>query len=116
MRAGTPAVRLILKTAWRAPLVGLAIVAPFVMAARAATPPASDRLAAVFPPWWSSAHVTAAAASAGDIAGAGSVPFILILRGDGVDLGARARRAGALLLLDPAAAGVCAPPVQEPRP
>ncbi|EJL34547.1 hypothetical protein PMI01_01604 [Caulobacter sp. AP07] len=105
-----------IRTAWRALLVGLGIVGTLAMAAGAAPPPVKpDRLAVVFPPWWSRAHVTAAAASAGDIVGAGSAPFILILRGDGAGLDARSRRAGALLLLDPAAAGVCAPPVQEPR-
>jgi hypothetical protein len=97
--------------------VGAAIVGPLVLAAGAsATPASAERLAVVFPPWWGNDHILAAAASAGDVVGVGSVPFILILRGDGAGLDARARRAGGLLLLDPAAAGPCAPPLQEPRP
>jgi lipid-binding SYLF domain-containing protein len=67
-------------------------------------------VAAVFPPWWSPAQVIGAAGSAGDIAGVGAVPFIVILRGDAADLSQRARSAGALALLDPALAGACARP------
>jgi microcompartment protein CcmK/EutM len=116
MRAGTSVARLTAKTAGSLLLVGLGIVSTFFVAAQAAPAATSERLAVVFPPWWSRAHIAAAAASAGDIVGAGSVPFILILRGESADLGARSRQAGALLLLDPEAAGLCAPPVQEPRP
>lgn len=105
-----------IQTAWRALLVGLGIAGTLAMAAGVAPPPPKqDRLAVVFPPWWSGAHVAAAGASAGDIVGVGGAPFILILRGDDAGLGARARRAGGLLLLDPATAGMCAPSVQEPR-
>ena len=78
-----------------------------------AQPRAPDRLAAVFPPWWSTARVFGAAGEAGDIAGAGGAPFIVILRGDPARLAARARDAGALLLLDPALAGVCARPISS---
>jgi hypothetical protein len=116
MRAGPPAVAPILKTAWQAPLIGLAIVGAFAMTAAATSPPAgAERLAVVFPPWWSHARIAAAGASAGDIAGAGSVPFILVLRSEHAGLGARSRQAGGLLLLDPAATGACAPPLQESR-
>ncbi|WP_233245327.1 MULTISPECIES: hypothetical protein [unclassified Caulobacter] len=82
-----------------------------------ASPRDPGRVAAVFPPWWSAAHAAGAATTAGDIAGAGSVPFILILRGDPATLGQRLRAAGAIVLLDPEAAGVCAAKsVLEPRP
>jgi hypothetical protein len=80
-----------------------------------AAPRDPARVAAVFPPWWTSAQAASAAASAGDIAGAGGVPFILILRGESGQLSTRARAAGAWLLLDPDAAGVCANPLPEPR-
>lgn len=81
-----------------------------------ASPRDPGRVAAVFPPWWTPARAAGAATSAGDISGAGAVPFILILRGDPATLGARLRAAGALVLLDPDAAGVCAKTVLEPRP
>ncbi len=86
----------------------------FAAAAVDAAPRAPGRVAAVFPPWWAPAQVVAAGGSAGDIAGAGGVSFILILRGDPADLTQRAYAAGALLLLDPALAGACARPISEP--
>ncbi len=89
--------------------VFLSLFAAVAVDARPRTP---GRVAAVFPPWWSSARVIGAAGSAGDIAGAGGASFIVILRGD-PDLSQRARDAGALLLLDPALAGACAP-ISEP--
>ena len=95
--------------------IGGAIIASLVAAvAVAAAPVAPDRLAAVFPPWWSRAQLMSAATSAGDIAGVGAAPFILILRSDSPGLEARLRRSGAWLLLNPDAAGVCASP-QEIR-
>lgn len=87
--------------------VALSLFAAVAVEAQPRTP---GRLAAVFPPWWSPAQVVGAAGSAGDIAGAGGAPFIVILRGDPSDLAQRARAAGALLLLDPALAGACARP------
>jgi hypothetical protein len=77
--------------------------------AASAAPRDPARVAAVFPPWWTPAQAASAAASAGQIAGAGGAPFILILRGEPDALGPRLRAAGAWLLLDPDAAGVCAP-------
>ncbi len=74
-----------------------------------AQPRDPSRVAAVFPPWWSVAQSVSAAGSAGSIAAVGGAPFIVILRGDPVDLAQRARSAGALLVLDPDLAGVCAP-------
>ena len=79
-----------------------------------AQPRTPGRVAAVFPPWWSPAQVVGAAGSAGDIAGIGAVPFIVIVRGDPAGLSRRVRSAGALLLLDPALAGACARPAPEP--
>ncbi|WP_421739005.1 hypothetical protein [Caulobacter sp.] len=74
-----------------------------------AQPRDPSRVAAVFPPWWSVAQSVSAAGSAGRIAAVGGAPFIVILRGDPIDLAQRARSAGALLVLDPDLAGVCAP-------
>jgi len=88
----------------------------FATVAAGAAPRDPARIAAVFPPWWTPAQAASAAASAGQIAGAGGVPFILILRGEPDALGPRLRAAGAWLLLDPDAAGVCAPlSAPEPR-
>lgn len=74
-----------------------------------AAPRDPSRVAAIFPPWWSVAQSISAAGSAGDIAAVGGAPFIIILRGDPVDLARRARASGALMILDPVLAGVCAP-------
>ena len=103
-----PAVGLILATTV-AIFLGL-----FAAVAVNAKPQNPARIAAVFPPWWSPAQTVAAAGAAGDIAASGAAPFILILRGDPIDLAQRTRSAGALLVLDPDMAGVCAP--KDPRP
>jgi hypothetical protein len=91
------------------------ILSLFAAVAVDAQPRTPGRVAAVFPPWWNAARVIGAAADAGDIAGAGGAPFIVILRGNPATLNQRARDAGALLLLDPALAGVCARPASEPK-
>jgi len=96
-------------------LGGIALTAAAILAGLLAAvsvnaaPRDPSRVAAVFPPWWSVAQSISAAGSAGDIATVGGAPFIIILRGDPVDLAHRARAAGALLILDPDLAGVCAP-------
>ena len=96
--------------------VGAAVAASLVAtAALAYAPRTANGFAAVFPPWWSTAQAMNAAVSAGDITGVGALPFILILRSDAPGLEARLKRAGALILLDPRAAGVCAPPPPETR-
>jgi hypothetical protein len=110
------------KTARRAtPTLGLILASGAAIAvtlaatvAVGAAPRDPARVAAVFPPWWSPARTASAAASAGAIAGAGGMPFILILRGEPGDLSPRARAAGAWLLLDPDAAGACAPRDAKP--
>ncbi|MBI1683880.1 hypothetical protein I4Q42_09380 [Caulobacter hibisci] len=96
----------------------LAIIGSLVaVTLSSASPRDPGRVAAIFPPWWSAARAASAAAAAGDISGAGAVPFILILRGDPATLGQRLHAAGALVLLDPERAGVCAAKsVLEPRP
>lgn len=118
-----PATRRIAAVAGPAALATLGIfLSLFAAAAVDAQPRTPGRVAAVFPPWWSPAQIVGAAGSAGDIAGAGGAPFIVILRAlpnesRPSDLSKRARAAGALLLLDPALAGACARPApssQEP--
>lgn len=91
-------------------IVGLAILLGlFAAVAVNAQPRDPARVAAIFPPWWTVARSVSAAGSAGRIAGVGSTSFIVILRGDPADLAQRARSAGAVLILDPDLAGVCAP-------
>jgi len=76
-----------------------------------AGPRPGDRLlAAVYPPWWSDSRIFVAAASVGDIAAAGGVRNILVIRGDPSGLAARVRRSGALLVLGGDAARLCADP------
>ena len=86
----------------------------FAAATVNAAPRDPSRVAAIFPPWWSAAQAVSAAGSAGDIAATGSAPFIVILRGDPTDLAQRARSVGALLVLDPNLAGLCAPKDARP--
>jgi hypothetical protein len=115
----TPATRRFAAVAGPVALATLGILLSlFAAVAVDAQPRTPGRVAAVFPPWWSAAQIIGAAGSAGDIAGSGGAPFIVILRAPSndlrpADLSRRARDAGALLLLDPALAGACAP-LSEP--
>jgi hypothetical protein len=88
-----------------ASLVGLAAV---VLGAAAPRDPGA--VAAVFPPWWSQVQALNAAATAGDIQRTGGLATIVVIHGDPKTLADRLRRAGALLLLDPVGAGLCAAP------
>lgn len=81
-----------------------------------AAPAGATRIAAVFPPWWSSAHAMSAAAAAGEIAGAGAQPSILIVSSDTPGLSRRLREAGAIVLLSPGLAGLCDVPASEVHP
>jgi hypothetical protein len=85
-----------------------AACATLVMAMSAvAAPIGATRVAAIFPPWWNGARAMDAAATAGDIAGAGAHPSILIVSSDAPGLAARLRDAGAMILLSPGLAGLC---------
>ncbi len=81
----------------------------------AAAPAGATRVAAVFPPWWSAARIAGAAASAGDLAGAGAHASILIVSSATPGLDARLRDAGAIILLSPGLAGLCDVPASEAR-
>ncbi len=80
-----------------------------------AAPVGATRVAAVFPPWWNSARAMDAAAAAGEIAGAGAHPSILIVSSAAPGLGHRLRAAGAMILLSPGLAGLCDVPASETR-
>ncbi len=81
----------------------------------AAAPIGATRVAAIFPPWWNGARAMDAAASAGEIAGAGAYPSILIVSSHAPGLAARLREAGAIVLLSPGLAGLCDVPASENR-
>jgi hypothetical protein len=69
-------------------------------------PPVDGPVAAVFPPWWNARSAFVAAGDAGPVVRFGALPFIVIVAAtDRV----RLRAAGAWLLLDPRAVGLCAP-------
>mgnify|MGYP000315358239 CR=1 FL=1 len=105
------------KTSALGPLAATVLAMLFGLLAAVAVnaqPRDPSRVAAIFPPWWTASQTLTAAGAAGDVAAAGGTPFILILRGDPADLAQRARSAGALLVLDPDLAGVCAPKDARP--
>ena len=96
--------------AW-VPSVGLMIIGLFVTVALAAAPGNDARLAAVFPPWWSSEDVFAAAARAGRPISAGGLGFIILV-GAADDasqpaLSERLKAQGALVLIDGSAFRPC---------
>ena len=64
-------------------------------------------VAALFPPWWTSARAFAAAGAAGEIVGVGAVPWVVIVKSDGPGLPARLRQAGAALILPAYGSGPC---------
>jgi hypothetical protein len=70
----------------------------------------------VFPPWWSERRAIGAAAMAGDILGVGAAPFVILVHGDPATLQAKARAAGALLVISSDRAGLCSSLFLEPRP
>jgi hypothetical protein len=79
--------------------LGVAVAAQFA-------PPADGPVAAVFPPWWDARSAFVAAGDAGPVVRFGALPFIVIVAATDR---ARLRAAGAWLLLDPRALGLCAP-------
>ena len=69
--------------------------------------PRSDKVAAVFPPWWSAAQAFEAAAGAGRIVALGQLRSVLIVHGDPVQLARNLRQAGALLVFDSSRSAGC---------
>ncbi|MGC9271110.1 hypothetical protein [Acidiphilium sp.] len=85
------------------PVVVLVVSTVAVLAVMMA-PPAQGPVAAVFPPWWSGARALQAAASAGAVLRFGGYRFVVVaLPRRRVML----ERAGAWVLLDPLASGIC---------
>ena len=92
--------------AW-APAAGLLGLSLSLSVAAAIEPGDPRLVAAVFPPWWSAEAVLAAASQAGDVVGPGGAPFVIVVRSENADLPDRIRAAGAFMVLDRAAFGLC---------
>jgi hypothetical protein len=86
------------------------LVASFIAVAALSfqTPPDSEVVAAVFPPWWSTQHIFEAAASAdASIIRTTAIAAVVVVKPDehgGIE---RLRKAGALLTIDPQAIAGC---------
>ncbi len=94
------------KPFWSAILLLIASTA--TLSALEAEPRETSDVAAVFPPWLSSAAAFAGVAKAGgDVVRAGVLPTILVAHGDDPGFPARLHEAGAWLVLDPFALGGC---------
>jgi hypothetical protein len=63
--------------------------------------------AGVFPPWWSSGQIIAAAGAAGSIVRLGTFRFIVVVRSEGGDVAQRLRTSGSLFNLDPLGIAGC---------
>ena len=64
-------------------------------------------IAALYPPWWTPAHVLQAAAGAGDVLGFGGLRSIVVLHADQSGLQARAMAHGAILTFARTRQGLC---------
>jgi hypothetical protein len=90
------------------PAVLIAFASLMVSSAGALAPANPQNLLAVFPPWWSRAHVFAAASPAGAVAGFGPLPFLVAVESREPRLSDRLKASGALLLLDASSFRFCA--------
>lgn len=63
--------------------------------------------AGVFPPWWTSRDVLAAAGAAGSIVRIGTFPFIVVVRSTDSDVAEGLKASGALFNLDPLGIAGC---------
>ncbi len=85
----------------------LAVAGLSALVAVEGAPTDAHLVAALFPPWWSPAHVLRAAAGAGDVLGFGRLPFIVVIHADGGGLPARAATQGAILTFARSDRGLC---------
>lgn len=95
------------RRSWLAPAI-LALGSFVAVPVLAAAPRDPQVAAAVFPPWWTPSKALAAADDAGHILAVGRASFIVIVRSTDGDVAPRLHASGALLVLDPQAAGPCA--------
>lgn len=64
-------------------------------------------VAGVFPPWWTSRDVVAAAGTAGSIVRLSTLPFIVVVQSDSTDVAARLTASGSLFNFDPLGISGC---------
>lgn len=83
-----------------------ALVIPF---ATIPSGPSGAAVAAIFPPWWSAREAVLAATHAGPTLAIGGARFVVVVRAPDRSARAKLRAAGALILMNPLAAGLCAP-------
>ncbi len=88
-------------------IVAVALMMVALMAGLPTPRPSAKTLAAVFPPWWSQTRILKAGLPVGDIAAMGAAPFVIVLHVRTASAEQTLRRAGALLVIDPARFGVC---------
>jgi hypothetical protein len=91
--------------AW-ATLVSIAL-SSLVVAGFTTARPRSDKLAVVFPPWWSAERSLAAAAEVAPVSGLGALPFIVAVQARDARVRGRLIGAGAVLVLDGAKFSFC---------
>ena len=96
-----------IRAAWLAPAV-LALGSFVAVPVLAAAPRDPQVAAAVFPPWWTPSEALDAADGVGEILAVGRASFIVIVRSTDGEVAPRLHARGALLVLDPQAAGPCA--------
>jgi hypothetical protein len=90
-----------------APLCILALGSLLVTAFLTLRPHDPQRLAAVFPPWWSAAQSLTAASQVAAVTGFGAFPFIVAVSGNRSGLEEELREAGALVVVDGALFTYC---------
>ncbi len=98
-----------------APLWVLLIGSTFVAAFVTLEPSDPERVAAIFPPWWSFEQSLTAASGVAAVSGFGAFPFIVAVRGAQPDLAHELRKAGALVVVDGALFPFCESLKYEPR-
>jgi hypothetical protein len=97
-----------------APAAMLAVAGASAAVALQYQPTDSSFATAVFPPWWTSGEAIQAAGSVGDILSIGGFARAVAIRSEAPDLAARAKAAGAIMVLRGTTAGLCATPTREP--
>jgi hypothetical protein len=90
-----------------APLCILALGSLLVTAFLTLRPHDPQRLAAVFPPWWSAAQSLTAASQVAAVTGFGAFPFIVAVSGNRSGLEEELRKAGAFVVVDGALFTYC---------
>ncbi len=87
-----------LALSWLTPV--LLVGATLAVAAFSDTRPRGDRIAAIFPPWWTADRVLASALAVAPVSGVGRFSFIVAVSGRAPDTASRLGAAGALMTVD----------------